>query len=73
MGHPTKIVEFPDTDIAAIARGYGAHGAVIRTEPDLEAVRAWLAGGAQGVFVADAKVTPALAADWLEEAFRGEH
>ncbi|HEY3684216.1 MAG TPA: thiamine pyrophosphate-binding protein [Streptosporangiaceae bacterium] len=73
MGHPTKIVEFPDTDIAAIARGYGAHGAVIRTEADLEAVRAWLADGAQGVFVADAKVTPALAADWLEEAFRGEH
>lgn len=73
MGHPTKIVEFPDTDIAAIARGYGAHAAVIRTEDDLAAVYAWLDGGAQGVFVADAKVTPALTADWLEEAFRGEH
>lgn len=73
MGHPTKIVEFPDTDIAAIARGYGAHGAVIRTLDDLAAVRSWVADGAHGVFVADAKVTPGLTADWLEEAFRGEH
>ena len=72
MGHPTKIAEFPDTDIAAIARGYGAHGAVVRTLADLDAVRTWVADGARGVFVADAKVTPGLVADWLEEAFR-EH
>ena len=73
QGHPTKIVEFPDTDIAKIARGYGAQGAVIRGLDDLDAVRSWVADGAQGVFVADAKVVPGLAADWLEEAFRGEH
>jgi len=73
MGHPTKIVEFPDTDIAAIARGYGAQGTVIRTLDDLDPVRTWVTNGARGVFVADAKVTPGLAADWLEEAFRGEH
>lgn len=72
-GHPTKIVEFPDTDIAAIARGYGAQGVVIRTLDDLAPVHHWVKDGAQGVFVADAKVTPGLAADWLEEAFRGEH
>ena len=72
MGHSTKIAEFPDTDVAAIARGYGAHGAVVRTLADLDAVRSWVADGARGVFVADAKVTPGLVADWLEEAFR-EH
>lgn len=73
QGHPTKIVEFPDTDIAAIARGYGAQGIVIRTLDDLAPVHHWVKSGAQGVFVADAKVPPGLAADWLEEAFRGEH
>ncbi|HEX2317080.1 MAG TPA: thiamine pyrophosphate-binding protein [Thermomonospora sp.] len=73
MGHPTKLVEFPDCDIAAVARGYGARGTVVRTLDDLDAVRAWVDEGAPGVFVADAKVTPTLIADWLEEAFRGEH
>ncbi|WP_344954196.1 thiamine pyrophosphate-binding protein, partial [Actinomadura miaoliensis] len=73
MGHPTSLVEFPDRDIAAVARGHGARGAVVRTLDDLAPVRRWVAEGAPGVFVADAKITPDLVADWLEEAFRGEH
>lgn len=73
MGHPTKLVEFPDCDIASIARGYGAHGVVARTLDDLQPVRDWVADGAPGVFVLDAKVTPNLIADWLADAFRGEH
>jgi thiamine pyrophosphate-dependent acetolactate synthase large subunit-like protein len=72
-GHPTDLVVFPDRDIAAIARGFGAQGIVARGLADLEPLRAWVEAGAQGVFVVDAKVTPDLVADWLEEAFRGEH
>jgi acetolactate synthase I/II/III large subunit len=72
-GHPTDTVVFPDVDIAAVGRGYGARGAVVRSLDDLEPVRAWVADGARGVFVLDAKVVPTLVADWLEEAFRGEH
>lgn len=71
-GHSTKSVEFPDTDIAAIARGFGAQAATVRRTADLDPVRAWVGAGADGVFVVDAKVTPGLVVDWLEEAFRGE-
>ncbi|HSL38490.1 MAG TPA: thiamine pyrophosphate-binding protein, partial [Arthrobacter sp.] len=35
-------VTFPDTDIAAIARGFGADAVTVRSVADLEAVRAWL-------------------------------
>lgn len=72
-GHETDAVVFPDVDIAAIGRGFGAQGAVVRCLDDLQPVREWVAGGARGVFVLDAKVVPTLVADWLEEAFRGEH
>ncbi|QVQ54878.1 thiamine pyrophosphate-binding protein [Spiractinospora alimapuensis] len=72
-GHPTDTVRFPDRDIAAIARGFGAEGIVVRTLDDLRPLRDWVAQGPRGVFVVDAKVTPDLVADWLEEAFRGEH
>ncbi|GAA3283727.1 thiamine pyrophosphate-binding protein [Dactylosporangium vinaceum] len=32
-GHPLATVTFPDTDLAAIARGYGCAGVVVRTRP----------------------------------------
>ena len=51
QGFSIDIVRFPETDFAAIARGYGARGATVRTLADLEPVRAWVAEGAPGVFV----------------------
>jgi thiamine pyrophosphate-dependent acetolactate synthase large subunit-like protein len=68
-GYSVDIVKFPDTDFAAIARGHGARAATVRTLSDLEAVKAWAAGGAPGVFVVDAKVNPDLEADWHAEHF----
>ena len=35
QGFSTDIVKFPDTDFAAIARGYGARAATVRTLADL--------------------------------------
>ena len=35
-------VTFPDTDIAAIARGFGADAVTVRSVADLEEVRAWV-------------------------------
>jgi thiamine pyrophosphate-dependent acetolactate synthase large subunit-like protein len=68
-GLSTDIVQFPDTDFAAMARGFGAHGVTVRTLDDLEPVRAWVAEGAPGVLIIDAKTDPDLEADWHAEHF----
>jgi thiamine pyrophosphate-dependent acetolactate synthase large subunit-like protein len=69
QGLSIDIVQFPDTDFAAIARGYGARAATVRKLDDFEPLRAWVAEGAPGVFVIDGKINPALEADWHAEHF----
>ena len=68
-GYSIDIVQFPDTDFAAMARGYGARAATVRTVADLEPLREWVAEGAPGVFVIDGKINPGLEADWHAEHF----
>jgi thiamine pyrophosphate-dependent acetolactate synthase large subunit-like protein len=68
-GYGIDIVQFPDTDFAAVARGYGARAATVRTLDDLEPVRSWVREGASGVFVIDGKINPNLEADWHAEHF----
>ena len=63
-------VTFPDTDIAAIARGYGATGVTVRTVADLADVKRWSAKPV-GVLVVDAKIASDGGSWWLAEAFRG--
>jgi acetolactate synthase-1/2/3 large subunit len=70
-GHPLDTVTFPDTDLAAIARGFGCAGATVRSPGDLAAVRDWLAGPRDRPLVVDAKVASSRGSWWLEEAFRG--
>ncbi|RLP94696.1 thiamine pyrophosphate-binding protein [Micromonospora sp. BL4] len=70
-GHPLETVTFPETDLAAIARGYGCDGLTVRTVDDLGPVRQWLAGPRTRPLVVDAKVCAARGSWWLEEAFRG--
>jgi len=67
--YAVDIVQFPDTDFAAIARGYGTRAATVRTLSDLDPLKAWVAEGAPGVFVIDGKINPALEADWHAEHF----
>ena len=69
QGYAVDIVQFPDTDFAAIARGYGARAATVRTITDLAAVRTWVGEGAPGIFLIDAKINPELEADWHAEHF----
>jgi thiamine pyrophosphate-dependent acetolactate synthase large subunit-like protein len=69
QGYPVDIVRFPETDFAAIARGYGARAATVRTVADLDSVRTWVGEGAPGVFLIDAKINPDLEADWHAEHF----
>ncbi|MBE1488686.1 thiamine pyrophosphate-binding protein [Plantactinospora soyae] len=70
-GHPLDVVRFPDTDLAAIARGYGCAAVTVRTVEDLAPVREWLAGPRSRPMLIDAKVTSERGSWWLEEAFRG--
>jgi len=70
-GHPLDTVEFPPTDIAAVARGYGFEAVTVRTRTDLKAVEDWVAGPRSAPLLIDAKVVRDRGAWWLEEAFRG--
>ncbi|MGA4727406.1 thiamine pyrophosphate-binding protein [Micromonospora taraxaci] len=70
-GHPLETVTFPDTDLAAVARGYGCDGVTVWAVDDLGPVREWLAGSRTRPLVVDAKVCAARGSWWLEEAFRG--
>ncbi len=64
-------VVFPDVDLAAIARGYGASGLTVRSVADLEAVAEWLASEPTAPLVIDAKIASDGGSWWLQEAFRG--
>ena len=70
-GHELDTVRFPPADIAAIGRGFGCAGVIIRGPKDLAPVREWLAGPRDRPLVIDAKVTSDNGSWWLEEAFRG--
>lgn len=69
-GHELDIVQFPPTDIAAIAAGFGFHTLTVRTSDDLAPVAAWVAGDRSQPLLIDAKVS-SHASWWLEEAFHG--
>jgi thiamine pyrophosphate-dependent acetolactate synthase large subunit-like protein len=69
QGFSIDIVQFPETDFSAIARGYGASAATVRTLADLEPLREWVSKGASGLFVIDARINPSLEADWHAEHF----
>ncbi len=62
-------VTFPETDIAAIARGYGATGITVRTIEDMAAIELWLNGPMDTPIVIDAKIANDGGAWWLAEAF----
>ncbi|HUR84122.1 MAG TPA: thiamine pyrophosphate-binding protein [Solirubrobacteraceae bacterium] len=70
MGHDVAIAQFPENDLAAIARGAGVPAHTVRSAGDLAPVREW-ATAPGGPLLLDAKVDPNICADWLAEAFRG--
>lgn len=70
-GHPLDTVLFPDTDLAAIGRGFGCTALTVRSVADLAPVRDWLRGSPDAPLLIDAKVRTAHGSWWLEEAFRG--
>lgn len=70
-GQPLDIVEFPETDIAAIARGFGCTGLTVRSLDDLAGLRDWLDGDRSTPIVIDAKTISF--PSWVDgHAFVGE-
>jgi thiamine pyrophosphate-dependent acetolactate synthase large subunit-like protein len=70
-GYPLNTVTFPDSDLAAVARGFGCDAVTVRNVADLEPVRKWLESSRERALVIDAKVGGERGSWWLEEAFRG--
>ncbi|MGY1602159.1 thiamine pyrophosphate-binding protein [Geodermatophilus sp. SYSU D00815] len=70
-GAALDTVRFPETDLAAIARGHGFEALTVRSVADLAPVADWVAGPRSRPLLVDAKVTRDRPSWWLEEAFRG--
>jgi thiamine pyrophosphate-dependent acetolactate synthase large subunit-like protein len=70
MGHDVSRVQFPDADLAAIARAEGCQAVTVRSTADLAVVSEWLTELEPHPLVLDAKVNPEICAEWLSEAFR---
>jgi thiamine pyrophosphate-dependent acetolactate synthase large subunit-like protein len=70
-GTDLSAVTFPETDIASIARGYGAAALTVRTPADLAGVTDWLASSPAAPLVIDAKIASDGGSWWLHEAFKG--
>jgi thiamine pyrophosphate-dependent acetolactate synthase large subunit-like protein len=63
-------VTFPDTDLAALATGFGCTGLTVHTPADLDGVTTWLTGPRDRPLLIDAKLTNDGGSWWLAEAFR---
>lgn len=63
-GDDISFVQFPDLDLAAIARSMGAEGIVVRQQADLAPLQDWIDRGSPGVFVIDAKINPTFEGEW---------
>ena len=70
-GADLETVIFPDRDLAAIARGFGADGITVRGVAGLVGVSDWLAGARNRPLLIDAKISSDGGSWWLTEAFRG--
>jgi thiamine pyrophosphate-dependent acetolactate synthase large subunit-like protein len=64
-------VRFPETDIAAIGRGFGFDAVTVRASADLAGVADWVAGPRSAPLLVDAKIASDGGSWWLAEAFRG--
>ena len=70
-GADLSTVRFPETDIAAIGRGFGFDAVTVRAPADLAGVADWLAGPRTAPLLVDAKIASDGGSWWLAEAFRG--
>ncbi|NKX51646.1 thiamine pyrophosphate-binding protein [Arthrobacter deserti] len=60
-----------EVDFAALGRAFGAEGIKARSLQDLDALRDWVARGAEGVFVLDLPISQAVVAEYMAESMAG--
>jgi thiamine pyrophosphate-dependent acetolactate synthase large subunit-like protein len=70
QGLPVDTAQFPDTDFARLAEGFGAQGLTVAEVTDLAAV-ARAAANLTGPLVVDIKIDPDLVANWYHTAKLG--
>lgn len=60
-----------EVDFAAVGRAFGAEGVKARNLADLEALKDWVARGAEGVFVLDLPISRNVVAEYMTESMAG--
>lgn len=63
----------PEADFAAVGRGLGAEGVVVRSLADLAALREWTRRGAEGTLLLDCRVSGEVVAPYQREIMRMLH
>ncbi|MEE2522422.1 thiamine pyrophosphate-binding protein [Pseudarthrobacter sp. J75] len=61
-------MQIPEVDFSAIGQAMGAHGVKMRSLADLQALKEWLAAGADGLFVLDVAITQSEVAEYMQES-----
>lgn len=69
-GSGLELVQFPETDFAALAASLGLHSTVVRCEQDLEPFIRWCRDP-RGAFVLDLRIDPDIVGPWAEQDFLG--
>lgn len=69
-GSGLELVRFPPSDIASVARGFGAEAVSVREVGELDAVERWLSDR-KGPLVVDAKIAPDVVGYWAAQDFVG--
>lgn len=69
-GSGLELVQFPETDFAALAASLGLHSAVVRSEQDLAPFVQWCQDP-RGSFVLDMRIDPEIVGPWAEQDFLG--
>lgn len=64
LGVPEAPMSFGEVDFAGMARALGARASVVKNHADLREFEEW---DRRGTFVLDCRITPEMAAPWLEE------
>ncbi|HRO29751.1 thiamine pyrophosphate-binding protein [Citricoccus sp.] len=60
-----------EVDFAAVGRAFGAEGVKARSLADLDALKDWVARGAEGVFVLDLPISRNVVAEYMAESMAG--
>lgn len=71
QGDAVDLVRFPETDLAALATGAGFTAARAERLEQLDVVRTWVDGDADGPWLLDVPIDRDVVLEWAADAFKG--